>query len=182
MPIEPFDHLGRGLTGLTSAASDAPASVGDGSAGTALLIVAVIGLILLVRVAAAMSRRLPPGAEAPWTGRYETQFRALTEKGKKLPPTPQEGTKWQLKKPHSSSGWVVILVAVAVFGALCYYGQIDFSGLNGLVSTPSTPATGTPPPPAPHHGVPRAHHLYRHLIDGGHGGVHQHGHLVPQHP
>jgi hypothetical protein len=181
MPIEPFDHLGRGLAELASATSDRAASRDDGAA-TILVVVAVVALYLLVKLVTTMARPLPPGKLAPWTGWYQARVAPETKvskKGNTLPPTTTPGSKWRLKEPHSSSLWLLMVLVLAVVGALCY-GQVDLSQLSA--SAPPTPENGSTRAPAPHPGISHGHRAvspHRHLTGAGHHRLH---HVIPQHP
>lgn len=162
---------------LAGIPSDTAVQVGDGTATAFLIALAVVALILIGQMTSAKMKRLSPKEPAPWTGRYEMNLKAHANVGKGVqlpPPNPSlKDEKWRLKKAHSGSGWLFVVLAAAVVGALAY-GQVDVSGLQQLFSNPTGSANlpRLPPlPPAPtqhvqHHATASSQHLKNH---GQHG-------------
>ncbi|HEY2703649.1 MAG TPA: hypothetical protein VGL20_08165 [Candidatus Dormibacteraeota bacterium] len=144
--------------------------VGDGRIAVALIFLAVIALILIGRMTSAKTKRLSPGEDAPWTGRYGMTLKAHAnvDRGVQLPPPnpSRKDEKWRLENAHSGSGWLVVVLALAVVGALAY-GQVDVSGLQRLGSNATGSASLAPPPP-------RQPAARQHLRQHGRHGVRTH--------
>lgn len=141
MRIEPLEHLPRGLFELAAAPSPGNPA-GDDTATAILVLVMLLGIVLLVQLAVAKGRRMPPGTKTPWTGWYEAPVAPeskVSKKGNPLPPTTTAGSEWKLKESYSLSfRHLVAIVLLAALGLLCF-GQ-NISGIQ--VGTPSPPAPG----------------------------------------
>jgi hypothetical protein len=150
---------------LAGILGDTAVQVGDGTVTALLIALAAVALILIGQMTSAKTKRLSPKEPAPWTGRYEMKLKAHANVGKGVqlpPPSPSlKDEKWRLKEAHSGSGWLFIVLAAAVVGALAY-GQVDVSGLQQVLSNPTGSANlSTPPPqrPAPTQQVQQAQHV-----------------------
>jgi hypothetical protein len=109
---------------LAGILGDTAVQVGDGTVTAFLIALAAVALILIAQMTSAKTKRLSPKEPAPWTGRYEMNLKAHANVGKGVqlpPPSPSlKDEKWRLKKAHSGSGWLFIVLAAAGAGALAY--------------------------------------------------------------